>query len=145
MKLNHAAVCVTLMIVAASAGSATARVTQQGGNSATQQGGNSVTQPAKAPPSRCDAKGFKPEGGKPLLYLYVWAGVSEAVGASAASTSQPRDFVATIDVSEGSPCFGQIISEADVPTSGNEPHHVGLNQDATVSSSTTNLLCSGVM
>lgn len=135
MKLNHAAVYVTLMIVAASAGSATARVTQQGGNSA---------QP-KAPPSRCDAKGFKPEGGKPLLYLYVWAGVSEAVGASAASIPQPKDFVATIDATEGSPCFGQVISEADVPTSGNEPHHVGLNQDATVSSSTTNLLCSVVL
>jgi hypothetical protein len=100
-----------------------------------QKGGNS------APPSRCDAKGFKPEGGKPLLYLYVWAGVSEAVGASAASTAQPKDFVATIDVTEGSPCFGQIISEADVPTSGNEPHHVGLNQNATVSSPVTpNLL-----
>jgi len=40
--------------------------------------------------------------------------------------------VATIDATEGSPCFGQVISEADVPTSGNEPHHVGLNQDSTV-------------
>ena len=59
-------------------------------------------------------------------------GVSEAVGASAASSPQAKDFVATIDVTEGSPCFGQVVSEADVPTSGNEPHHVGLNQDNTV-------------
>lgn len=60
-------------------------------------------------------------------------GVEGAVGASAASTLQSKDFVATVDVTEGSPCFGQVISEAEVPTSGNEPHHVGLNQDGTVS------------
>lgn len=59
-------------------------------------------------------------------------GVAEEKGGASAS-SPPKDFVATLDVTEGSPCFGQIISEADVPTSGNEPHHVGLNQDATVS------------
>jgi hypothetical protein len=62
------------------------------------------------------------------------AGVQGAVGASASSSPQPKDFVATIDATEGSPCFGQVISEADVPTSGNEPHHVGMNQDNTVSS-----------
>jgi hypothetical protein len=55
------------------------------------------------------------------------------VGQSSTNAPQAKDFVATIDVTEGSPCFGQIISEADVPTSGNEPHHVGLNQDGTVS------------
>jgi hypothetical protein len=25
-------------------------------------------------PERCDPKGYQPAGGKPLLYLYVWAG-----------------------------------------------------------------------
>lgn len=70
--------------------------------------------------------------------LVVLAGVEGAVGASASKvqeekgSAQPKDFVATIDATEGSPCFGQIISEADAPTSGNEPHHVGLNQDSTV-------------
>jgi hypothetical protein len=43
-----------------------------------------------------------------------------------------KDFVATFDVTAGSPCFGQVIFEADVPTSGNEPHHVGLNVNGTV-------------
>lgn len=54
------------------------------------------------------------------------------MGASNSSSPQPKDFVATIDATEGSPCFGQVISEADVPTSGNEPHHAGMNQDNTV-------------
>jgi len=27
-----------------------------------------------AAPKRCNPQGFKPDGGKPLLYLYVWAG-----------------------------------------------------------------------
>jgi hypothetical protein len=31
-----------------------------------------------------------------------------------------------------SPCFGQVINEADVPTSSNEPHHLGMNNDETV-------------
>lgn len=61
------------------------------------------------------------------------SGVANTVGQSSTNAPQPKDFVATIDLTEGSPCFGQIISEADVPTSGNEPHHVGLNQDGTVS------------
>ncbi|WIA10756.1 hypothetical protein OEZ85_010926 [Tetradesmus obliquus] len=87
-------------------------------------------------PKRCNSKGFTPADGKPLLYLYVWAGVENAVGASAkkrfAGSNNEKDFVATIDVTTGSPCFGQVISEADVPTSGNEPHHVGLNINGTV-------------
>jgi selenium-binding protein 1 len=59
-----------------------------------------------------------------MLYLYVWAGLDRR---------DNRDFVATIDVTTGSPCFGRVIAEAEVPTSGNEPHHVGLNADASVS------------
>jgi selenium-binding protein 1 len=62
--------------------------------------------------------------------------VENAVGASAASrfpgSNAAKDFLATLDVTAGSTCFGQVISEADVPTSGNEPHHVGLNVNGTV-------------
>jgi hypothetical protein len=65
-----------------------------------------------------------------------FAGVENAVGASAKKrfpgSNTAKDFVATIDVTAGSPCFGQVITEADVPTSGNEPHHVGLNVNGTV-------------
>lgn len=72
------------------------------------------------------------------------AGVAGAIGGSkAGGKPQPKDFVATIDATEGSPCFGQVISEADVPTSGNEPHHVGLNQDGTVGPWTQGLLPAG--
>ena len=60
----------------------------------------------------------------PKLYLYVWAGLEK---------KNRNDFVAVIDVTEGSPTFGKVISEAEVPTSGNEPHHVGLNNDSSVS------------
>jgi hypothetical protein len=55
------------------------------------------------------------------------------VGQSASSTPQPRDFVATLDVTPNSPCFGKVIAESEVPTSGNEPHHVGLSLDGSVS------------
>lgn len=98
---------------------------------ATLQQKTTTTSTNTTAPKLCDPKGFKTASGS-RLFLYVWAGIEGAVGASAASTPQPRDFLATIDVTEGSPCFGQVIGEAEVPTSGNEPHHVGLSQDGSV-------------
>lgn len=85
--------------------------------------------------SYCNSNGYKPANGS-LLYLYVWAGVDNAIGASAVESTPggntAKDFVATLDVTGGSPCFGKVVSVADVPTSGNEPHHVGLNINGTV-------------
>eukprot|EP00775_Hariotina_reticulata_P013143 gene13143-13273_t len=94
-----------------------------------------VSSTVKQTPAYCHSQGFKPANGS-LLYLYVWAGVENAVGASAAASTPggntAKDFVATLDVTNGSPCFGKVVSAADVPTSGNEPHHVGLSINGTV-------------
>jgi hypothetical protein len=85
-----------------------------------------------------------------LFDVLAGSGVDNAAGASAsrsASWCSPgpcntaKDFVATIDATEGSPCFGKVVSTADVPTSGNEPHHAGLNINSTVRMTTEGRSC----
>ena len=70
-------------------------------------------------------------------WLLVWAGdtgqapqasapVSAAQHAShVASTGNDPDFIAVVDVTEGSPRYGKVVNTATFsPTTGNEPHHM---------------------
>jgi selenium-binding protein 1 len=62
--------------------------------------------------------------------LYVWAGDQARIA---------PDFVAVIDFDESSKSYGQVITTAAVPTSGNEAHHMHLSTDGNV------LACGGLL
>ena len=66
-------------------------------------------------------------------YVYVWAGVE---GRNA------PDRIVTLDYTEGSPTYGQMVSQTLIPdpgSEGNEPHHCGISMDAKT------LACGGLL
>lgn len=69
-------------------------------------------------------------GARSRQYLYIWAG---AVG------RQVPDRVVTFDFDPWSPTYGQMVSQALTPTTGNEPHHCGVSKDG------RRLLCGGLL
>jgi selenium-binding protein 1 len=58
----------------------------------------------------------------PEKYLYV-----SAVDADA----KDHDFLAVVDVSPASPTYGRVLTTVDLGSAGNEPHHMGFNDDRT--------------
>ena len=66
-------------------------------------------------------------------YLYVWSGDADKAAGD-------KDFLATVDIREDSPSFGQVIATTPVPDVGTMPHHI----EPTVSQS-DDLFASGFM
>lgn len=56
-------------------------------------------------------------------YLYVWCG-------DQARTA--NDFLAVIDFDEGRKSYGRVIKTVQIPTSGNEPHHMRMSADGNI-------------
>lgn len=63
-------------------------------------------------------------------YLYIWAGDELRIR---------QDFLTVVDFNEHSANYGRIIATAEVPTSGNEPHHCHISRDGNV------ILCGGLL
>ena len=66
-------------------------------------------------------------------YMYVWSGVQ---GRNA------QDRIVTLDYTQGSPTYGQLVSQTLIPNpggEGNEPHHCGISMDAKT------LVCGGLL
>lgn len=68
--------------------------------------------------------------GRGTQYLYVWAGADGRV---------KQDRVITFNFDPYSPYYGKPVSQALVPTSGNEPHHCGISKDR------RSLVCGGFL
>ena len=67
---------------------------------------------------------------KKSRYLYIWAGDQERV---------TPDFVSVIDFDEDSKNYGRVLKTVQVPTSGNEAHHMNLSADGNI------LVCGGLL
>ncbi|KAJ3329549.1 hypothetical protein HDU76_007656 [Blyttiomyces sp. JEL0837] len=67
------------------------------------------------------ASGFGGEETYSKHLLYVWSGTVNAT---------TNDYLAVLDITNG-PNFGTLITKTPVPTSGNEPHHLGMSTDGT--------------
>jgi len=84
-----------------------------------------VSQGVKSENSQRDLLSPLPSG--PKLYLYVWAG-------SRRPSKKRHDLLVTLNATGGpdSYDFGNVLSITNMPTFGDEPHHVGLSRDGTV-------------
>ncbi|HEV8675638.1 MAG TPA: selenium-binding protein SBP56-related protein [Methylomirabilota bacterium] len=58
----------------------------------------------------------------PEKYLYVFSVDADA---------KDNDFLAVIDVNLASPSYGRLLGTMDLGSAGNEPHHMGFNDDRT--------------
>lgn len=65
-----------------------------------------------------DAAPFKPSNTKPKKLGYFWTGAEDR---------KHRDFLAAVSLDDDT--FGEVIDVTEVPTSGNEPHHLGASSD----------------
>lgn len=65
-----------------------------------------------------DAAPFKASNTKPKKLGYFWTGAEDR---------KHRDFLAAVSLDDDT--FGELIDVAEVPTSGNEPHHLGASAD----------------
>lgn len=82
----------------------------------------------RRPECRIDDEDDDPD--RPDQYLYVWAGDELGV---------VRDFLAVVDFDQKSRRYGQVITTASAPTSGNEAHHCNLSSDGNV------IVCGGLL
>ncbi|KAJ3277636.1 hypothetical protein HK104_003118, partial [Borealophlyctis nickersoniae] len=61
---------------------------------------------------------FNPPALKPKKLIYTWTGADDRTH---------KDFIATFSADDDT--FGTLIAVTTVPTSGNEPHHIGVSGD----------------
>src|SRR5438270_7552004 len=59
---------------------------------------------------------------RPEKYLYVFCVDADA---------KDHDFLAVIDVQQGSKTYGKVLDRVDLGSSGNETHHFGYTDDRT--------------
>lgn len=71
-----------------------------------------ATPPLDSPPFRCN------QSIKPGKIGYFWTGSGD---------KSHKDFLATYSLDDDT--FGELLWVTDVPTSGNEPHHLGTSSD----------------
>ncbi|OQD72987.1 hypothetical protein PENDEC_c017G02643 [Penicillium decumbens] len=72
----------------------------------------------QAPLPPLDSPSFTPSGIRPKKIGYYWVGAGD---------KEHADFLATYSLDDDT--FGELIYVTDVPTSGNDPHHLGVSHD----------------
>ncbi|QKX57567.1 uncharacterized protein TRUGW13939_04685 [Talaromyces rugulosus] len=72
----------------------------------------------QAPLPPLDSPAFTPSNIKPKKVGYYWVGAGD---------KEHADFLATYSLDDDT--FGTLIYVTDVPTSGNDPHHIGVSSD----------------